>query len=347
MPDTLLQMSNTQPEPADGILLILDAGFKVTHINKAGAESLGYSVSEIIGKNWFDDFLPTEEGRRLKDLFSRLIATNPKRLERFEHAVQTSSGELSLVRWYNSLIRDKEGKIAGSMSWGTNVHPPAGGVNQPVREAVEKRKLVLSAFLNAQEKERRQVAENLHENISQVLTTCKLLLEGEQQRTTSPTLEKANDYLQQVINQLRAITHWLNPKQLAEIGLDSATKELIKQIAPNSHPKVEFKVNNTRALRKLAPDIQLSLFRIIQEQLNNIIQHAAATHAQVRIFLTSNWVELEISDNGKGFIPKTLPATCGLYIIRSRAENHGGAMHLESAPGKGCLISVCLPLDTL
>ena len=82
----------------------------------------------------------------------------------------------------------------------------------------------------------------------------------------------------------------------------------------------------------------------LQEQINNIIKHADASFVRISIDLSKQFIDLEIVDNGKGFYPATVSKGLGLTNIRNRAEFHRGTSHVSSAPGEGCIVSVCMPL---
>lgn len=343
----LQHLPDMDMEPENEILVVLDNDFRLRHINRSGAGMLGYRPEDMVHRDWFDNFLLPEEGKRLKDLFSRLVRTYPKRLERFENAVVRSDGSLCLVRWHNRLLHDRKKQVTGSVSRGVIIPDVVMDHHLLAREANAARKLALTAFIESQEKERRYLADTLHEQTSQVLTTCKLLLEGEQQLRNSASLDKAGKYIQTVINQLRALTHRFNPKQLTELGLERSIAELVASIFPDGSPKVELSVNNRKALTLIPPDLQLCLFRIAQEQLSNIAQHAAARQAWVHLQVSDDMVLLEIKDDGVGFNAHNLPLTSGIFSMRCRAETHGGYLVLETQPGKGCNILVYLPLDNL
>jgi signal transduction histidine kinase len=209
----------------------------------------------------------------------------------------------------------------------------------------EKRRQTIAAVLDAQEKERLHIASELHDNVGQILTTCKILLEGEISKGDAPaTLNHTYNHLQKAINELRTISHQLNPAQLHEIGLVNAIRDLAKSVNLASSANVILRAVDTRCFDSLDESISLSIFRIVQEQLNNILKHADASKVTITITRSSDAVELEITDNGKGFRLSTVSRGLGLKNIYNRADLFNGKVTIHTAPGEGCTVSVYIPL---
>lgn len=325
------------------IFITLDPNFTITGINKAGCTLLGCSPAEVIGRNWIETFSLHPTPTLAKEPSTGLPAGDWGPYHLFEHTVQTATGLQQPIRWHTSTIQDVHGGIAGTIAMGTLI---AGALSKPTNGegSLDSRKAVLSAALEAQEKERQMLAAELHENVTQILTTCKLILEHNESCSKNPATQKAIEYIQEVINRVRGISHWLNPKQLSEIGLVAAIGEMIQELAPSGKPHILLHTSDPKLLTHLQPAVQLSLFRIIQEQCSNIVRYAKASQAGIYLHLNFDAVELTITDNGIGFNPDETPYGLGLRNIKSRAENHEGRMHLDTAPGMGCRLFVHLPL---
>lgn len=106
---------------ASVILLAIDAEQKVTLINKKGSDILDYSEQEIIGKNWFDNFLTEQDRHRLKTVFVKLIAGEVEPVEYFENSVLTKSGAEKIIAWHNTVLKDESGNIVGTLSSGDDI----------------------------------------------------------------------------------------------------------------------------------------------------------------------------------------------------------------------------------
>lgn len=103
------------------MIVVIDVDQRVTLINKKGCEILGYKEEEIIGKNWFDDFLPEEDRDRVKDVFVKLIAGEIEPVEYFENPVLTESGEERIIAWHNTVLADEAGNIMAALSSGEDI----------------------------------------------------------------------------------------------------------------------------------------------------------------------------------------------------------------------------------
>lgn len=103
------------------IIVLINADQTVALINKKGCEILGYEYEDIIGKNWFDHFLPGKDRERLRELYSKMTASEGGRVKYFENSILTKNGEERLIAWYNAYILDKQGRIAGTLSSGEDI----------------------------------------------------------------------------------------------------------------------------------------------------------------------------------------------------------------------------------
>jgi len=120
-----LQKEKTRAEQyldvAGVIIVVIDADERVSLINKKGSEILGYEEEEIIGKNFFENFIPDRTRAEAHSIFARLLSGQDGSLEYFEFPVITRSGEERILAWYNTLVRDEQGRITGSMSSGEDI----------------------------------------------------------------------------------------------------------------------------------------------------------------------------------------------------------------------------------
>ncbi|MCW3074396.1 MAG: hypothetical protein JWP69_1465 [Flaviaesturariibacter sp.] len=213
------------------------------------------------------------------------------------------------------------------------------------RKLLQQRR-VTKAQITGQEKERQVIGTELHDNINQQLTTAKLYLDmaraNEDMRL--PMVEKSEQVVHNVINEIRALCKSLIPPTLKDIGLKEALVELIESYELLNQFHLHFSC--PVALETLDEDLQFSLFRITQEQLTNIAKHARAANAWVSFRQTDNQLLLTIKDDGKGFSPKIKSKGMGLANIRHRLELYNGFMDIQSAPGEGCVLKIAIPRST-
>lgn len=106
---------------AETVIIAVNAGQKITLINKKGSELLGYPKKDILGKNWFDTFIPEKRRQEIKGIYLQLLSGNLEPFEHFETPVLTRSGEERIIRWHNSILKDNESRIVGILSSGEDI----------------------------------------------------------------------------------------------------------------------------------------------------------------------------------------------------------------------------------
>jgi PAS domain S-box-containing protein len=318
---------------------------RVELINKKGCDVLGYSKDELEGADWIEVCIPPEDRGNTRTAFDKMFCADEDPLEYYEGFIITKKDELRVVQWHNTYLKDDAGEIIAILSSGEDITFRKALQSKLAAQESEKRKQILAAVLEAQENERHEIAYELHDNVNQILTTCKILLETEVgKKDTSPFITNTYKYLQEAINEIRSLSHRLNPLQLNDLGLEGTIQELIHGFKGTSRFNFQFEVNNPVALKVIEPSIALSLYRITQEQISNIIKHANASFIRISINVMPEYIDLEIGDNGKGFDPRSIARGLGIKNIRNRAEFHKGTSYISSLPGDGCVLSVCIPI---
>jgi two-component system sensor histidine kinase UhpB len=201
------------------------------------------------------------------------------------------------------------------------------------------------AILQAQEAERKKLGEELHDNINQLLGVVKLYVQHAQvnKGMQQELLEKCSDYIKQVIEEIRQLSRSLLPPALHENGLLTSINQLVTAISVVNTLHIELR-NDGVEESELPDQVQLMLYRIIQEQLNNVLKHAEADQVKIHLEQRNKTVHLSITDNGKGFDPENIISGMGLMNIRSRLEQVNGKMLLHAAPDNGCTLAVSFHL---
>jgi PAS domain S-box-containing protein len=205
------------------------------------------------------------------------------------------------------------------------------------------------ASIDGQEKERKEIGKELHDNIGQQLTTIKLFLDIARSTADDPTNEMVSMALKgisDVINEIRAMSRSLVPSTLKDLGLVESIAELVESFTRTQTIDIIF--DDTGFDEDILQENQkLTLFRIIQEQLNNIVKHAGAVCARIRLECRDSLIMLEVSDDGTGFDPEKIRKGLGFMNIRNRAELLDGLSEISSSAGKGCVLKVVLPVTPI
>ncbi len=199
-----------------------------------------------------------------------------------------------------------------------------------------------ASIIKVQEKERNRWAEELHDNVSQLLSVVNLYL-GSMEIRNEENIEKLLKAKQFVIDaqqEIRLLSASIKPPAFSEMSLHASVERLIADITRIKNINLIFKIYNFDESKLNEPQ-QLLIFRVVQEQLNNIIKYADATRAEIEITIDkSEIIHITISDDGKGFDTKNMKTGVGFRNIQSRLQLYKGQMDIQSVPGNGCRLLV-------
>ncbi len=154
--------------------------------------------------------------------------------------------------------------------------------------------------------------------------------------------ERSIKNLQLAINEIRKISKSLVPPVMDKNGLVDSVQDLIENIRLVNPFAINF-LYEKEQLRNITPQQQLALYRIVQEQFNNIIKHAQAHNVSIELFEKNNFIDLLIQDDGKGFDPRERRKGVGLSNILSRIELFDGKLEVISSKGQGCKLKIHVP----
>ena len=215
-----------------------------------------------------------------------------------------------------------------------------------IYEQVQKQRLINKATIQAQEKERDRISRELHDNVNQLLMSAKLHIgaakgAAEEQHNL---LDKASEYLLMAVEEIRGLSKELNSNILANVGLQKSIDDIACGMMLSD--KMKIKVDTDKAvIDMLGSDQQLMLYRIIQEQTNNILKYAGCTEALISIRQNENNAVLLISDNGKGFDKNEQHVNgIGFINIFNRVNAYNGKVEIITAPGNGCALHISFPI---
>jgi len=210
----------------------------------------------------------------------------------------------------------------------------------------ETHRIYMSQIFKAQEDERRRIARELHDDTTQTLLAvanrANLLASGEYGEIDPEEqghVEWIRDTVLSVSNNVRSLSHDLRPGVLDNIGLIPALRMITERI--NREDKIYARITVKGAKRKLSPETEALIFRIVQEGLNNVKRHSKATKVMVSITFTPESIRIIVKDNGEGFDVQhtmrnlTADGKLGLIGIQERARILNGDLDIQSSPGKG------------
>jgi signal transduction histidine kinase len=221
---------------------------------------------------------------------------------------------------------------------------------QALQQRDEIRRDLLRHTVLAQEEERARVARELHDETAQILSAATLHLATlrvslRRKPDALASVEQLQSLTRQMSQSLYRLVRDLRPAHLDDLGLIPALNYLLADMHPSRELEIDFKVDGSP--RRLDLSIETILFRVTQEAVNNIIRHANARHARVRLFFGEDQVHLMVADEGQGFDtqgPFHAPRGWGLEGMRERIESAGGTLQLKSVIGQGTQLDAKIPL---
>jgi len=215
------------------------------------------------------------------------------------------------------------------------------------QQVMKEKKKLQEAFTRqvilAQEREREAIGRELHDNVNQVLTTVKLYLDMslKDPALREQFLPKSMQLVNSSISEIRNLSHQLSAPTLGTKSLVDSINALIENVRNTSGLRIHFYYQTY--IDDIVMEQKLAIYRIVQEQLNNIYKHAKASDVVIILRQEKSRVQLSIQDNGQGFDTSGRRKGIGLNNIESRVKAFSGGFSMSSAPGKGCRLSVHFP----
>ncbi len=220
-------------------------------------------------------------------------------------------------------------------------------------EKINQQKIVSSQIIENQEKEQNRIAKDVHDGIGQMLTGLKYNLESidiKDIEKTASKIEHLKELTTNIIKGVRTATFNLTPPELSDHGIVPAITKLTSELGKLTGKNIVL-FNKTEFNQRLDSLVEINIYRIVQEAINNAIKYADSTHILVSLSHSENILSIVIDDNGKGFDPskvkhvKNGDGGMGLTFMRERIKYIDGRLFLNSEPGKGTRVTLNIPLS--
>ena len=307
----------------------------------------GYQVrNALIPQAFWENCLhPADKARVLTGL-NKIITERAGDVWEDEYRFRKADGDYAYVHDRGFIIYDEETGASRMIGATLDITARRKVEIQLLESERKKQKEITAAVLTAQEKERADIGKELHDNLNQVLGAAKLYIE--MARTDDDNrdsyLDKSSGYIVAVIEEIRKISKTLASPGLHLMGLFESINILLDDLVAIQPIRIDFQENGLNE-EHLDEKLQLDIFRIVQEQLNNIMKHSGATQVTISLARQENEIILLIYDNGQGCDLSKERKGVGIINIRSRAELYRGKVSIASKPGEGYELRVVLHLN--
>jgi|GEM_PF-3650468 len=317
-------------KPSSQAIVLLNTDAEIIFCSQSIRSITGYEAEELIGKTAFDFFHPDDlpAARQQHDYLTEL------KLNASVSLIQIRNKHGHMI-WIDALVKNllHVGEIQALFVL----------MKKSTDAAAEERKL-MQALTNAREQEREFLATELHDNINQIISATKLLVDQARLSSDKEQLLKfSSENLQKAAEEIRRLSYSMVSYDLHEFGLAYAVNAFITTIGITG--AITFRMAlQEEAVNELTVDQQLQVYRIIQEGTNIIIRHADATMAEITLTREKDLIYLIIADNGKGFSVNRLKPGMGLSSITNRVKLLKGHFHIRAPQDTGTTIEIHFPV---
>jgi PAS domain S-box-containing protein len=324
-------------------ILVINKNYEIVLFNQKTSFSLENAINEKIkiGDNIFK-FIDETQIPYTRKSFMKVFAGGT---DTYEANTKLKSGFYQYSRIHNYPIYEPDGSIENIVCTIMNINEQKELQEKLILSEINKERNISKSVVEALESERILLGSELHDNVNQLLGMSKLTLEyvRDHPHSNETMLKATSEYIKEAISEIRRISYNLAPPNLQDIGLNASIKVLLDKLDLSNAFKLDFDFSILE--NSIHQNIQLGIYRIVQEAMNNIIKHAEATDIKIDIYDTDNIVNVVIEDNGKGFDQTKKANGIGLKNMIFRAQSINGIIEVKSAIGKGTMIHVKIPRE--
>ena len=311
--------------------------FEILEINETAVAMYGYCRKAFLAKTVLDLRLPEYHGKLKQFAAQARKKSDFISVNTWKHI--NKSGEGMYMNIASHRIEFKGRPVILSLA--TNITEKVILENELENERLEKQKEITDAVISAQEQERQELGAELHDNINQILAGSLLYLglAKKELHIEHPWLTETDNLISTAIDEIRKLSHSLIPPSLNESELVDALSNLMETTRKSSKLIISLQAYGFDE-SSLPDKLKLSIYRIVQEQFNNILKHAGAGKVIVRLTQDNEKTLLLIKDDGAGFDTSQKSRGVGLMNIKTRASLYNGEVTIISSPGHGCELRV-------
>ncbi|RJQ54037.1 MAG: PAS domain-containing sensor histidine kinase [Nitrospiraceae bacterium] len=321
---------------AGTIILTLNSEGRVTLINRKGSSLLGYREEEIVGKDWFDNFIPERMRHEIREVFGKIMSGEGGFPAYYENPVLAGAGGERLVAWHNTALKDEGGRITGILSSG---------------EDITEHKQLERSLIGIEERERRRIGQDLHDGLGQLLTGIAFQVRGLGRKLEKNYFADAESAAEISVlvddakKQVSRISKGLYPVEMDREGLMTALEELAVYTRKAFEIPCDFVCREPVSI--LNKTAVLQLYRIAQEAVTNAVKHGRPGRVEISLSGARGKILMTVKDDGTGIpgVSGRITGGMGLKIMGYRANLINAMLDIRQDTGGGTTVT-CIFSDT-
>jgi len=325
-------------ENLNRLVLIVSPDKKIIYANRHASDVLGIAQDDTEPISFENIFPPLEDDfkKYSEEVFDRVVQGQP--IDNFPGTFITSKNERINVMMSSSLVVNNHIK-QGVLLVANDITQMVTALKDLEFEKLRREKEIAEASIIAQEDERKFIGGELHDNVNQILASSLLYLSIGKRQGDIPFVSDVEGLINSAIQEIRKLSHSLIAPSLEEAELTQAVDNIVEMTRKTGRFDIKKEAVGIDE-NILSEKIKLNVYRIIQEQLNNIIKYSQANTVRLKLVQESNKLFLNITDDGVGFDTTSKSLGRGMANMKSRARLNNGTMDIISSPGNGCELSV-------
>jgi len=343
--------------------VVADAHGHLLRVNPAWREVLGYELDGLVGQALADLIHPDDRARFVENFG---VLPDGDDVTAFEARCLTQSGEPHWILW-NATSLPEEGVVLATGRDITRRKLAEAAVQKSEEhyrdlfhqsyQMQENLRRMSDRVLKVQEHERTRISRDLHDEVGQALTAVNLNLAmirnalGDPTPEISQRLTDSQHLIEQTMANIHNFSRELRPAMLDDLGLVPALRNYVKSFSARTGLAVKLDTTQSEHVEQLDAARKMVVYRIVQEGLTNVVKHAEAHHVDIIITGSAHDVRVQLSDDGRGFVPGAQPDVpnprLGLLGLAERVRLVGGEFSPSSAPAHGTVLRATIPFKTV
>ena len=335
-------------DTAEAIVLVLDARGRIVQFNRHMERLAGTTLEEVRERDWFEAFVPKRDQARTRWLFKQAVAGHGMRGS--VYPIGMLGGAERQIERVESVVGHVEGRGVGLLCIGLDVTERIESEQERFAYE-EKLRSLTEELISSEERERRELAVELHDQIGQTLALAKIKLGGLREAAPpelSQSVTEVRELVDQAVKSSRSLMTELGATILHELGLEAALAGLVEETREQHGISCTF--SKDPQPKPLDKHTEIALFRAVRELLINVVKHASAKRVEVAVRRSESSINIRVYDDGAGFVvPRegfhaNKERGFGLFSIQERLARLGGSMIVTSNPGTGTSVTLEAPL---